>query len=125
MIGLAGIAGTVLFSGYTQILRSNVEITADNGARNQLRMATEVISSRSLMNSVALTLDPPAVVAWGTLDAARVPKNPAGTAAIQESAVKGSAESVGALPTDGGVRQLDPWGRYFIMCRWVSRCQRQ
>lgn len=44
IIALAGIAGTVLFAGYTQVLRSNVEITADNSVRNQIRMATEIIA---------------------------------------------------------------------------------
>ena len=34
LIALAGVAGTVLFTGYTQILRANVEITADNQVRN-------------------------------------------------------------------------------------------
>ncbi|MGE0371658.1 MAG: tail fiber domain-containing protein [Gammaproteobacteria bacterium] len=120
IIALAGIAGTVLFTGYTQILRSNVEITADNAVRNQIRMASEVVSSRSLMNSVALTLDPPTVVSWASMDAARIPKDSGGSSAITEAAAQGAAESVGGIPTDGGVRQLDPWGRYFIMCRWVS-----
>ncbi|MGE3769525.1 MAG: tail fiber domain-containing protein [Bdellovibrionales bacterium] len=120
IIALAGIAGTVLFTGYTQILRSNVEITADNSVRNQIRMASEVVSSRSLMNSGTLTLDPPAVVAWNTLDAARIPKDSGGSVAITEVAAQGAAESVGAIPTDGGVRQLDPWGRYYIMCRWEN-----
>lgn len=122
IIALAGIAGTVLFTGYTQILRSNVEITADNSVRNQIRMATEVIAAQSSVNNIANELVVPAnaVAALNTLDAARLPRNAAGTAALTEAAIQGSALAVGGVAPQGGIRQLDPWGRYFVMCRWTG-----
>ncbi len=123
LIALAGIAGAVLFTGYTQILRSNVEITADNAARNQIRMASEVLASRSLLNGSPANLLPPAVTALPTdtssVDYKRLPKDGSGNP-VTTSAVQGSAHDAGGLPTVGGVRAFDPWGKYYIYCRWES-----
>ncbi len=120
IMALAGVAGSVLFTGYTQVLRTNVEITTDNSVRNQIRMAAEVLAAQATINNALQVLSPPAVVAWNTLDAARLPQNAAGTGVADENTIRAGALAVGGVPAQGGVRQLDPWGRLYLACRWES-----
>ena len=119
LIALAGIAGAVLFTGYTQVLRSNVEITADNAARNQIRLASEVLASGTSLNAGAPPyINPPAT---GTAsDTTRYPNDSSGAAMTSLTSIQGTANSVGVLPTSGGIRVFDPWGKYYIYCRWQN-----
>ena len=45
MLALAGVGATVMFSGYSQILKSNAEMTALNAARAQLQAAGQTLSA--------------------------------------------------------------------------------
>src|SRR6266478_6050603 len=80
MLALAGIGAAVMFSGYSQILRSNAEMTAVNTARSQLQAAGQTLSASAVLDSATSTIvQPPAVFSAATVaggsDAARLPTN--------------------------------------------------
>lgn len=118
ILALAGIAGAVLFSGYSQIVRTNVEITRDNVAKNDLRAAEETLSASAALDPATHTiLEPPAILAFADIpadDQGRLPANYANA----DSA--GTPTEVGVFTASAGVRQRDPWGHFYIYCRWTS-----
>jgi hypothetical protein len=119
MLALAGIGGAVMFSGYSQILRSNAEMTAVNTARSQLQAAGQTLSASAVLDSATSSIvQPPAVYAMATVaagsDAARLPAN------CGSAGDTGSPTSVGVVDVSSGVRQLDPWGKFYIYCRWEN-----
>lgn len=118
MLALAGIGGAVMFSGYSQILRSNAEMTAVNTARSQLQAAGQTLSASAVLDSATSTIvQPPAVYAFASVsggDTARLPTNYGTTGDT------GTPTSVGVIDVSSGVRQLDPWGKFYIYCRWEN-----
>jgi hypothetical protein len=64
-LALAGVGAAVLFSGYSQILKSNAEMTATNAARAQLLAAGQTLSASSVLDTPTSTIvEPPAVYAF-------------------------------------------------------------
>src|SRR5262249_25069361 len=59
MLGLVGIGAGVLFSGYSQILRSNVQVTNDLATKNDLQAAATTMSATSVMGNDGFTVCPP------------------------------------------------------------------
>jgi hypothetical protein len=119
MLALAGIGAAVMFSGYSQILRSNAEMTAMNVARSQLQSAGQTLSASSVLDSATSSIvQPPAVYSAATVasgaDAARLPTNYA------NAGNTGTPHDVGVIDVSSGVRQLDPWGKFYIYCRWEN-----
>jgi hypothetical protein len=118
MLVLAGIGAAVLFSGYSQILRSNAQMTAINSARSQLQAADTTLAASSALDSATSTIvQPPAVYAFGSIaggDTAKLPTN------YTNASTTGSPHDVGVIDTSVGVRQLDPWGKFYIYCRWEN-----
>jgi fibronectin-binding autotransporter adhesin len=118
MLVLAGIGAAVLFSGYSQILRSNAQMTAINAARSQLQAAGTTLAASSALDSATSTIvQPPAVYAFGSIaggDTAKLPTN------YTNASTTGSPHDVGVIDTSVGVRQLDPWGKFYIYCRWEN-----
>jgi hypothetical protein len=119
MLALAGIGAAVMFSGYSQILRSNAEMTAINAARSQLQSAGQTLSASSVLDSATSSIvQPPAiysaVTVAGGADASRLPTN------YGNAGNTGTPHDVGVIDVSSGVRQLDPWGKYYIYCRWEN-----
>src|SRR5262245_17444553 len=117
MLALAGIGAAVMFSGYSQILRSNAEMTAVNTARSQLQAAGQTLSASSVLDSATSTIvQPPAVYSAATVasgsDALRLPANYA------NAGTTGTPHDVGVIDVSSGVKQLDPWGKFYVYCRW-------
>ena len=116
MLALGGIGAAVMFSGYSQVLRSNAEMTSINAVRQQLNTAAQTLSAASALDAGTSTiLQPPAVYAFGSVsDTARLPTSYASVNSI------GTPSGYGVIDTSSGVRQLDPWGKYYVYCRWDS-----
>ncbi len=118
MLALAGIGASVMFSGYSQILRSNAEMTAINVVRSQLQSAGQTLSATAVLDQATSSIvEPPAVYAYGSVtggDTARLPTN------YDHAADSGSPHDVGVIDVSTGVRQLDPWGKFYVYCRWEN-----
>jgi hypothetical protein len=117
MLALAGIGAAVMFSGYSQILRSNAEMTAVNAARSQLQAAGQTLSASSVLDSgTSSIVQPPGVYSASTVagsaDAGRLPTGYA------NAGNTGTPHDVGVIDVSSGVKQLDPWGKFYIYCRW-------
>ncbi|MBY0428631.1 MAG: tail fiber domain-containing protein, partial [Alphaproteobacteria bacterium] len=120
MLALGGIGAAVMFSGYSQVLRSNAEMTSVNAVRQQLNSAAQTLSASSTLAGV--TLSPPAVLAFNdptVTDTARLPAT-ADASPIGTFVNTGSPHGAGLLQQSSGVRQLDPWGKYYVYCEWQS-----
>lgn len=115
MLALGGIGAAVMFSGYSQVLRSNAEMTSINAVRQQLGSASQTLSASSTLTSGNTILTPPSVTAFAAVtDTARLPSSYATVNAT------GTPTAYGVLDTATGVRQLDPWGKYYLYCKWDS-----
>jgi len=116
MLALGGIGAAVMFSGYSQVLRSNAEMTSVNAVRQQLNTAAQTLSAASALDTATSTiLEPPPVYSYASVtDTTRLPGGyVAGKGSI-------ALANYGVLDTSSGVRQLDPWGKYYMYCRWDS-----
>ena len=116
MLALGGIGAAVMFSGYSQVLRSNAEMTAINTVRQQLNSAGQTLSASAALDSATSTIvQPPNVQLFSAVtDTARLPGNYAAVNAT------GTPHSYGVVDVNTGVRQLDPWGKYYVYCRWEN-----
>lgn len=116
MLALGGIGAAVMFSGYSQILRSNVEITAVNSVRQQLNSAGQTLSASSALDAATNTiLNPPIALPFASVtDTSRLPSSYASVNGT------GAPSTYGVIDPTVGVRQLDPWGKYYVYCRWDS-----
>ena len=115
MLALGGIGAAVMFSGYSQVLRSNAEMTSVNAVRQQLSTAAQTLSATSTLTSGNTILTPPSVTAFAAVtDTARFPTSHTTVNAT------GTPTAYGVLDTASGVRQLDPWGKYYLYCKWDS-----
>jgi hypothetical protein len=117
MLALGGIGAAVMFSGYSQVLRSNAEMTAINAARQQLNAAGQTLSASSALDAATSTIvQPPAALALSSVaDTSRLPGN------YETANTTGAPTSYGVIDVGTGVRQLDPWGKYYIYCRWENQ----
>lgn len=116
LLALGGIGAAVMFSGYSQVLRSGAEVAAVNTVRAQLMSAGQTLSASSLLDSPTSTvLLPPAVTSFAAVtDTARLP------ASYGDAATTGTPTTAGVINIASGVRQLDPWGKYYVYCRWEN-----
>ena len=126
ILALGGIGAAVMFSGYSQVLRSNAEMTAINSVRQQLNSAAQILSASSSLDADTSTiLNPPAVKTLGAVtDSTRLPNTPTTTTpdpvVLGTYVNNGSNNGYGVIDPSSGMRQLDPWGKYFLYCRWDS-----
>jgi hypothetical protein len=126
LLAMAGVGAAVLFSGYSQILRSNVEITADTATRNQIMNASEIVASRSeLNNSIPQQFITPTPVslAGDAVEQDRLPfvdssKKARITAQDLANGTATEPSGIGVMDPSWGGKQLDSWGRYILMCGW-------
>src|SRR5580692_11742481 len=59
LLGLIGIGAGILFSGYSQILRSNIQITNDMENKNDLNAAATTLSAAGTLSADSLEFCPP------------------------------------------------------------------
>ncbi|MBP7252275.1 MAG: hypothetical protein KBA75_02175, partial [Alphaproteobacteria bacterium] len=114
LLTMIGVGGAVLYSGYSQILRTNISITRENAARNDLIAASRTLSASAALINGGLNLQPPAVLPFASADTAKLPTNYA------NSGTTGSPTTVGVMQAGAGTTQLDPWGHYYVYCRWEN-----
>jgi len=133
LLGLVGIGAGVLFSGYSQILRSNVEVTNDMTTKNDLSASGTTLSATSVLGTADNTvLCPPQggnassncatapvkmapfTAAAGGSDSSRLPAN------YSVAGTTGSAPGfeTGVFAPASGVKQFDGYGHYYVYCRW-------
>jgi hypothetical protein len=134
MLMLMGVGAGVLFSGYSQILQSNVRVTNTVAAKNDITAAANTLSASAVYGSDGTTFCPPRsgtpLQAGGVCDAApqKMIERAAFLLALTNTAqlpsnfsTAGNTASpleVGVFAAGAGLKQLDPWGHYYIYCRW-------
>jgi hypothetical protein len=133
MLGLIGVGAAVLFSGYSQILRTNVNITNGLEAKNDLNgnattmAATSVLSADTTVlcpptaaynetNNCSTATTPPPIKMAALAGQTQLPANTTGVAGTGGS----TPREVGVFTAGSGMKQLDPWGHYYIVCRWEN-----
>jgi Chaperone of endosialidase len=119
MLALAGIGAAVMFSGYSQVLRSNAQMTANNTARSQLQAAGTTLAAAAVLDAATSTIvQPPAVYSAATVaGGSDAPKLPASYSTVNST---GNPHDWGVIDTATGVKQLDPWGKFYLYCRWEN-----
>ena len=136
-LGLIGVVAGVMFSGYSQTLRNNILITNTLAAKNDLNAANTTMIATAVSPDGS-TVCPPggATAASGACAGTNTPTTAmldignsgitagnlptvGGSVASLSSAISGTTEG-GVFANGSGVKQLDPWGHYYIVCRWVG-----
>ena len=133
LLGLVGVGAGVLFSGYSQILRSNVQVTNDMTTKSDLNAAGTTLSATSVLGTTDNTVLCPPQGGNATANCASAPVKlwsfTAAAASSEASHLPALYASAGTTnPTTGfeagvfapgaGVTQLDGYGHFFIYCRW-------
>ena len=136
LLGLIGVGAGVLFSGYSQILRSNQTMSNTLAAKNDLQGSATTLAASSWLSTDQTLLCPPLVgsnspstpavkcssavsaITVGTSFASAVAGNlPSGYASVSSS---GTPVEVGVFKAGSGAKVLDPWGHYYVYCRWEN-----
>jgi len=128
MLGLIGVGAAVLFSGYSQILRTNVNITNSLATKNDLNGNATTMAATSILSVDTTLLCPPTaggpsaectssyVKLTAIAGQSQLPASTSGVAGSGGSAPK----EVGIFTAGSGMKQLDAWGHYYIVCRWEN-----
>ena len=96
VLALAGVGGAVLFSGYSQILRSNADMTALNAARAQLQSAGQTLSASAVLDTATCSIvEPPAVLPFASVTGGDTARLPSG---YDDAADTGTPADVGVVP---------------------------
>ncbi len=128
LLMMAGVAAGVLFSGYGQILRANLNVTNATTAKGDLTSGLTTLAATGVLSEDQLLYCPPRgpgasaecagapqkMEAFANADAAKLPSS------LVTASNDGSPTEVGVFAAGAGVKQLDPWGRYYIYCRWEN-----
>ena len=133
LLALIGIGAGILFSGYSQILRSNIQITQDMDTKNDLNGSATTLSATSVLGSTDNTiLCPPqggsatanCSGGAGTHGNVLRPLPPAlmrracrPTTANAGTTNAATGFETGVFAAGAGVKQLDPYGHFYIYCR--------
>ena len=93
-------------------------MTALNAARSQLQSAGQTLSAASVLDTATSSIvEPPAVLPFASVTGGDTARLPAG---YDDAADTGTPADVGVIDVANGVRQLDPWGKFYIYCRWEN-----
>jgi hypothetical protein len=100
-------------------------MTAVNTVRSQLQAAGTTLAASSLLdtNPNPNVVQPPELVLFGSVsgaDVARLPTDYGEVANFTPDASHPLPMDVGVIDVASGVRQLDPWGKFYVYCRWES-----
>jgi hypothetical protein len=131
MLGLIGVIGGVLYSSNMQIIRSIATTQNSLSVRSDMLAANNTLSAEAVFSTNNQTLCPPrsmhqtsgdpcaaAPVALTQLgDLGSDPHLPANAASASGL---GSPVEVGVFMVGAGLKQLDPYGHYYIYCRWEN-----
>jgi hypothetical protein len=136
LLGLIGVGAGVLFSGYSQILRSNQTMSNTLAAKNDMQGTATTLAASSWLSTDQTLLCPPLIgshspstpsvkcstalgaITVGTSFASATAGNlPANYASVSST---GSPVEVGVFKAGSGAKVLDPWGHYYIYCRWEN-----
>ncbi len=134
MLGLVGVGAGVLFSGYSQILHSNQQITNDLAAKSDLNSAATTMAATGILGVDGTTFCPPVGVQQPTSPCQLAPikmvelypSNNVGadtklpTNWANASTGASPPVEVGIFAAASGVKQIDPYGHYYLYCRWES-----
>ena len=136
LLGLIGVGAGILFSNYSQIIRTNQTMTNTLAAKNDLQGTATTLAATSWLSNDKTVLCPPLInsdspqtpsancstnagaVALGTSFANAIAANlPANYSSIGGS---GLPVEVGVFKAGSGAKVLDPWGHYYLYCRWEN-----
>ncbi|MGE0109398.1 MAG: beta strand repeat-containing protein, partial [Bdellovibrionales bacterium] len=130
LLTLVGVATGVLFSSYTQILRTNVSVTNETAVKSEISAGSTTLSASAVLSADQTIFCPPGatpselcpdapqkMMLFADIAEQDVAKLPANYAAAQST---GDPKEVGVLAAGAGVKVLDPWGHYYIYCRWEN-----
>jgi len=131
MLGLIGVIGGVIFSGNMQTIRSVLTVQNSLSVRSDLQAATNTLSAEAVFSTDNQTLCPPrsthqtsgdpcatTPVALAQLgDLGSDPHLPANASSASSY---GAPVEVGVFSAGAGMKQLDPYGHYYIYCRWEN-----
>ena len=133
MLMLVGVGAGVLFSGYSQILRSNIQITNTMTAKNDLSGAATTLAATSVLSADTTLFCPPRsshesggtpctaapekLVQFADVAAPDQGHRPTNFAAADTT---GSPVEAGVFAAGAGLKQLDPWGHFYVYCRWEN-----
>ena len=135
LLGLIGIGAGILFSGYSQILRSNIQITRDMEVKNDLNAAATTLAATSVLGATDNTILCPPQGGNATTNCTQAPVRMESFATVAASTdapkLPGSYASAGTTnPSVGfetgvfapaaGFKQVDPFGHFYIYCRWEN-----
>jgi hypothetical protein len=137
MLGLIGVGAGVLFSSYSQSLRNNINMTNSVAVKNDLDAAATTLAATSVLGetdpsvlcppqgggaSANCTGDPnlptKMVEFYPTVNV--TPTDPHLQTSYASADTGGSPDEVGIFTAGAGVKQVDPWGHYYVYCRWES-----
>ena len=137
MLGLIGVGAGVLFSSYSQSIKNNITLTNGVVVKNDLDAASTTMAATSVLSDDGTLLCPPGLS--GSPDTScsikpppidltpfpasdpHLPGIPSGTnLASYVSSGTATPEGVGYFLPSAGAKQVDPWGHYYVVCRWVN-----
>ena len=133
---LVGVGAGVLFSSYSQILRSGVTLTNTVATKNDLSATSTTLATISAPDLVDNIFCPPGgsgassgctsasgytqgLAAFSMASANQLPSG-CTTSGGCSGFNTGSAKEMGILLNSTGVKQMDAWGHNYIYCRWES-----
>jgi hypothetical protein len=130
LLGMIGVMAGVLFSGYSQILRSGMTVQNNTIVKSDLQAAANMLSAQSVFSGDGMTLCPPrsihqtggnpcnaapvSLIQFGDYVGNQLPANYA------YAGTTGSPTEVGVFAAGSGVKVLDAYGHTYIYCRWEN-----
>ncbi len=127
ILGLIGVGAGILFSSYSQILRSNQQVTNNLASKNDLQAIATTVAATSVLGSSDTTVLCPPTAGGASTNFANAPikgaplsgqpQLPANAASVGTT---GNPTETGIFAAGSGLKQLDAWGHYYIYCRWEN-----
>ncbi len=132
ILTLIGVASGILFSNYMQSARSVSTVQNNIQVKTELQQAAQTIAASAVLGTDAMTICPPrsgqlpntdpcyiapiGMRLFSELSVSEIARLPAN----YNFAASGSPAEVGILAPGSGVKQLDPYGHYYIYCRFEN-----
>ena len=134
LLGLIGVGAGVMFSGYSQIIRSNQTVSNNMTVKNDLQATATTLAATSWLDSATqstycppLTGNSPSAPAAHCSGAAGA--STVGSAIAAQSTLPtnigilssaGSPLETGIFNAGSGVKVLDAWRHNYLYCRWEN-----
>ncbi|MCL2468604.1 MAG: hypothetical protein FWF24_00005, partial [Alphaproteobacteria bacterium] len=131
LLVLAGVVAGVLFSGYSQVLRSGINVSNTSMAKTDMAASMTTLAATSVLSQDQRTFCPPGS-AERSEDCEAAPIKLQSFESVTEDdiarlpvdyglALSGSdAFEAGVFVAAASMKVLDPWGRFYIYCRWEN-----